>query len=60
MVRHEPPLDLDRAKARAVVRGACKAVSASELAEVRPMGSDLRRLAEAIEGMHAEIEGEAP
>jgi|GEM_PF-2228028 len=49
--------DLDHAEARAVVRGACRAVSASSLAEVQPMGSDLRRLAAAIDSMHAEIEG---
>lgn len=59
-VRHEPPLDLDRAEARAVVKGACRAVAASTLAEpVQPLGGALRDLARAIDDMHAEIEGEA-
>ncbi|URD36849.1 hypothetical protein M6G65_31865 [Methylobacterium tardum] len=58
VVRHEPKLPEE--EARAVVKGACRAVGASELAEVQPMRSDLRRLAAAIDGMHAEIEEEAP
>lgn len=50
--------DLDRAEARAVVRGACRAVGASPLAEpVQPLGGALRDLVRAIDDMHAEIEG---
>ena len=45
---------LHEIEARAVVKGACRAVSGSSLAEpvqpVEPMGSHLRRLAEAIGG----------
>lgn len=48
---------LPKADARAIVKGACRAVGASPLAQVQPMGKDLRKLAEAIDTMHAEIEG---
>ena len=46
---------LRKPEARAVVRGACKAVSASPLARpVEPVGSHLRELARAIDGMDQE------
>lgn len=57
-VRHEPPLQ--REEARAIVKGACKAVAASELAQpVQPLGGAIRDLARAIDDMHAEIERES-
>ncbi|MGU3449716.1 hypothetical protein [Methylobacterium sp. 391_Methyba4] len=53
VTRHEPKLR--KPEARAVVRGACKAVSASPLARpVEPVGSHLRELARAIDGMDQE------
>ncbi len=53
VTRHEPPLP--KTQARAIVRGACKAVSNSELAKpVEPAGSHLRELARAIDGMGGE------
>ncbi len=55
-VRHEP--SLPKEEARAVVKGACRAVNASPLAQpVAPIGGVLRDLARAIDEMHAEIEG---
>ncbi|MDE4912233.1 hypothetical protein PQI07_16250 [Methylobacterium sp. 092160098-2] len=52
-IRHEPKLR--KPEARAVVRGACKAVSTSELGRpVEPVGSHLRELAHAIDGMDQE------
>ncbi|SFU51797.1 MULTISPECIES: hypothetical protein [unclassified Methylobacterium] len=53
VTRHEP--ELSETEARAIVRGACRAVSTSELARpVEPVGSHLRELARAIDGMGGE------
>ena len=53
VIRHEPKLR--KPEARAVVRGACKTVSVSPLARpVEPVGSHLRELARAIDGMDQE------
>jgi hypothetical protein len=53
VTRHEPPLP--KTQARAIVRGACRAVSTSELGQpVEPVGSHLRELARAIDGMGGE------
>ncbi|MGU3466408.1 hypothetical protein ACLBXO_16300 [Methylobacterium sp. C33D] len=58
VTKHEPPLPKE--EARAIVKGACRAVAASELAQpVQPLGGALRDLARAIDGMNDEIEGEA-
>lgn len=53
VTRHEPKLR--KPEARAVVRGAGKAVSTSELGRpVEPAGRHLRELARAIDGMDEE------
>lgn len=49
VTRDEPPLREE--EGRAIIRGACKAVSGSPLARpVEPVGSHLRGLAKAIDG----------